>query len=65
MPRMRPLVVVVDARGFELRAGLLAVGADEIADRVRAIESMGIGADAQLAELRKIGAPLLDLFVFR
>ena len=54
-----------NARGFELGAGLRAVGADEIADRVRAIESMGIGADAHLAELRKIGAPLLDLFVFR
>src|SRR4029450_4763539 len=26
---------------------------------------MGIRADAHLAELRKIGAPLLDLFVFR
>ena len=65
MPRMRPLVVVVDAGGFELGAGLLAVGADEIADGGRAIESMGIGVDAELAQLRKVGAALLDLFVFR
>jgi hypothetical protein len=65
MPRIRPLVVAANAGGFELGAGLGAVGADEIADRVRAIESMGIGADAHLAELRKIGAPLLNLFVFR
>ena len=55
----------VDARGFEVGAGLLAVGADEIGDGRGAIESMRIRVDAKLAQLREIGAALLDLFVFR
>ena len=50
---------------FELGSGLLAVGANEIGDRRRAIESMRIGIDAKLAQLREIGAALLNLFVFR
>jgi hypothetical protein len=41
------------------------VRADELADRGRAIESMGIGIDANLAKLREVGATLLNLFVFR
>jgi hypothetical protein len=41
------------------------VGADEIGDGGRAIESMRIRIDPQLAQFREIGAALLDLFVFR
>ena len=65
MPRIRPLVVAAMRVASSSGPDFAPWARDEIADRVRAIESMGIGADAHLAELRKIGAPLLDLFVLR
>ena len=55
----------VDAGGFELGARFLAMGADEIGDGCCAIESMRIRIDAELAQLREVGATLLNLFVFR
>ncbi len=55
----------VDASGFELGARLLAVRRDQVADGGGAIEAMGIGIDADLAQLREVGASLLNLFVFR
>ena len=51
--------------GLRARVRLLSVRAHQVGNRRAAIESMRIGVDAKLAELRQVGAALLDLFVFR
>ena len=54
----------LDPVALELGAGFPAVRADQVADGGRAIEPMRIGIDAQVGQLREVGAALLDLFVF-
>ena len=55
----------IDAGGFELGARRPGMRANELGDGRRAIESMRIRTDAELAQLREVGAALQNLFVFR
>ncbi len=54
----------VDAVLFELRPGLPAVRANQVADRGISLEPMRVGIDTQLRELGQMRAALQDLFFF-
>ena len=65
IPRMRPLVVVSMRSASSSGPVFSPCARDQVADGGRAIESMRIGIDAELGQLREVRAALLDLFVFR
>jgi hypothetical protein len=53
----------LDAIGLELVVAALAVGVDELRDRVPPLEYAWVRLDAERRERVKVRAPLLNLFV--